>query len=86
MAPTWRAMTRPDAAVPCPWSCKCTGVIVMIATMTSWVRIIVSAPGISPGPRVLGAGLSVGCWRSRLRASSRGSGRSRTASTRAASA
>ena len=36
MPKVWPLMTRPTAARPCPCSVMCSGVMVMIRTMTTW--------------------------------------------------
>jgi hypothetical protein len=37
-------MTSPTAASPWWWARMCTGVMVMIATMATWVSTITAAP------------------------------------------
>lgn len=38
IAPIWMPIISPMSLKPCPWSFICTGVIVIIATMTIWVE------------------------------------------------
>ena len=47
MAPMWTPMTSPVAARPCWWSRMWIGVMVMTATMTTWVRTIAVVPSRS---------------------------------------
>ncbi len=49
IAAMWTAMTRPEAAVVCPCSCMWTGVMVITATITSWVSTITVAPVTTVG-------------------------------------
>ena len=50
IAPTCSPMTRPTAPMPWPWAAMWTGVMVMIATMMIWVRIMTVAPSQAPAP------------------------------------
>ena len=87
---TWALMTNPTMPRSCPWSVMCSGVMVMMSTITTWpamsATIAVATAGRRMRVRRSGPGVAVVARSStRSSASSYGSGRSqRNDSTAAA--